>query len=145
MASVARALCPVNPDHTLVMKLPQESHQISQPPCSISCPNVNLPRLPNSESISNRLMVTEIATLKADLNSTKADLRECLLRLDSSTYHVHSLAQQIASIKEEVSLLHRKMDMMSSSTQPDSPVLSSIPPQLPLPNISQFTVTTFNC
>ena len=35
--------------------------------------------------------------------------------------------------------------MMSSSTQPDSPVLSIIPPQLPLPNISQLTITTFNC
>ena len=73
--------------------LSQESHQIDQPPSSIPCPNVDLPRLHNSESISNRLMVTEIATLKADLNSTKADLRECLLMLDSSTSHVHPLAQ----------------------------------------------------
>ena len=61
--------------------------------------------------------------------------------------YIHPLAQQIASTKEEVSLLHRKMDLMSSSTQPDSPVLVSIPPppQLPLLNISQLTITTFNC
>ena len=130
---------------TVSQPLPQQSQHLS--PSSVPEENSHLPHLPDSISFSNLLIAREIATFRTDLDNTKADLREGLLRINSSTSRVDPLALQIASIKEEVSLLHQKLDMMTLPTQSqyDSPVPSQVLPSDSSQNTSLLTITTFNC
>ena len=112
------------------------NHSISQ---SIRTSSMNPPNPPSRADISNRLIARELSTIRDDLTNLRSDVEFIRSR---SSFPPPDDNGNVAAIKEELKLLHQKIDLIHSQKGYSPP-----PPPEPtsISSHSHVTITTWNC